>query len=246
MKLIATDYDGTLNFNGVDDKKREAIRLWREKGNLFGVISGRSWQSTLKQLNIDGIERDFVVGNNGASVCDKDGVILAETSVSSKELNEFLEFIFNKGCNFGRVHSSNICFVVKSPNTEIINGEYTLDNYPKTENFNQVSIQFETSEKAQEFAEIIKENFSGVLYPLQNRRWIDVVPVGICKSYGVYRLMGIFSVEKQDIITVGDSENDIDMLMEFNSYAMENGVEIVKKSVGRTVKDITEIIDKEI
>ena len=246
MKLIATDYDGTLNFNGVDDKKRATVARWRKAGNLFGVISGRSWQSTIEQLNKDNIERDFVVGNNGASICNENGEIISETTVSFKVLKEFLEFIFQKGCDFGRVHCSNICFAVNAPNTEIKNGEYTLDDFPKTENFNQVSIQFETSEDSKEFAEIIKERFKGILYPLQNRRWIDVVPFGVSKSSGVYKLMEIFSVEKQNVITVGDSENDIDMLLQFNSYAMENGVEIVKKAAGRTVKDITEIIDNEI
>ena len=29
MKIIATDYDGTLNHNGIDDKKRSAIMEWR-------------------------------------------------------------------------------------------------------------------------------------------------------------------------------------------------------------------------
>jgi len=246
MKIIATDYDGTLNMNGINAGKREAISRWRKAGNLFGVISGRSWQSTLEQLEKDNIERDFVVGNNGASVCDKDGRIISEITASSMVLKEFLEFVFQNGCDFGRVHCSNICFVVNVPNREIKKGEYTLDDYPETEDFNQVSIQFETPEASEEFAEIIKERFKGVLYPLQNRRWIDVVPIGVSKSQGIYKLIEIFTVEKQNVITVGDSENDIDMLLEFNSYAMENGVEIVKKTAGRTVEDITEIIDNEI
>ena len=29
MKIIATDYDGTLNHGGIDDRKRNAIKKWR-------------------------------------------------------------------------------------------------------------------------------------------------------------------------------------------------------------------------
>ena len=41
MKIIASDYDGTLNHGGIDDKKRNAIKEWRKAGNLFGIVSGR-------------------------------------------------------------------------------------------------------------------------------------------------------------------------------------------------------------
>ena len=35
MKIIASDYDGTLNHGGIDDKKREAIKKWRDAGNVL-------------------------------------------------------------------------------------------------------------------------------------------------------------------------------------------------------------------
>ena len=41
MKIIASDYDGTLNHGGIDDIKRNAISEWRKAGNLFGLVSGR-------------------------------------------------------------------------------------------------------------------------------------------------------------------------------------------------------------
>ena len=41
MKILASDYDGTLNYNGIDDRKRMALDKWRTAGNLFGLVSGR-------------------------------------------------------------------------------------------------------------------------------------------------------------------------------------------------------------
>jgi hydroxymethylpyrimidine pyrophosphatase-like HAD family hydrolase len=41
MKIIASDYDGTLNHGGIGEEKRNAIKKWREKGNKFGIVSGR-------------------------------------------------------------------------------------------------------------------------------------------------------------------------------------------------------------
>ena len=45
MKIIASDYDGTFNHNGIDDNKRAAVAKWRLAGNLFGIISGRGYPS---------------------------------------------------------------------------------------------------------------------------------------------------------------------------------------------------------
>ena len=45
MKILASDYDGTLNYNGFDSQKLDAIARWRAAGNLFGLVSGRSADS---------------------------------------------------------------------------------------------------------------------------------------------------------------------------------------------------------
>lgn len=54
MKLIATDYDGTLNYNGVGTETIEAIRKWRQAGNAFGVVSGRGPDFIPELMNILG------------------------------------------------------------------------------------------------------------------------------------------------------------------------------------------------
>lgn len=40
MKIIGSDYDGTLNHNGIGKKKKKALQKWRDKGNVFALISG--------------------------------------------------------------------------------------------------------------------------------------------------------------------------------------------------------------
>ena len=40
MKILGSDFDGTLNYGGIDEAKCEAIGAWRRAGNLFGPVSG--------------------------------------------------------------------------------------------------------------------------------------------------------------------------------------------------------------
>ena len=43
MKLLATDYDGTLKYQDhVTKEDRDAIIRWKEAGNLFVIDTGRS------------------------------------------------------------------------------------------------------------------------------------------------------------------------------------------------------------
>ena len=69
MKILCSDYDGTLSHGGVDEKKLAAISAWRKKGNKFGIITGRrtSFYRELKELtpvcreylNLANLEADF-------------------------------------------------------------------------------------------------------------------------------------------------------------------------------------------
>ena len=73
MKVLASDYDGTLRTEEiVDVNDVHAIQKFREKGNLFGLVTGRSMESIQKEIANNKIEFDFIVGNNGGVIYDKD------------------------------------------------------------------------------------------------------------------------------------------------------------------------------
>ena len=59
MKIIASDYDGTLNHGGIDDKKRNAIKKWREMGNKFGILQAIV-QVALKHPEVKDQFRDYL------------------------------------------------------------------------------------------------------------------------------------------------------------------------------------------
>jgi HAD superfamily hydrolase (TIGR01484 family) len=104
----------------------------------------------------------------------------------------------------------------------------------------------ENDEEAHKIVLKIKEKYSDFLNPLQNGRCIDITPAGVDKASGIYALLDVLGGSYDDVITVGDNINDEAMIGEFRSYAMENGVESVKKLANYIITDITELIEKEI
>ena len=68
---------------------------------------------------------------------------------------------------------------------------------------------------------------------------IDCMVKEAFKSTGIKRLIGLLGVSPTAVYTTGDSPNDLDMLTypEFEGYAVENALPVVKDTVGRVVAD---------
>lgn len=244
MKIIATDFDGTLNHNGINDTKREAIAEWRRRGNLFGVVSGRGIFSLIDVIEDKDFEYDFLIANNGSTIFDKDVKLLSESRLEGDLAKALIVDLFLWGCPFANI-DSNRAIMVQSKEKRNDN-EYTLEDMPEDiEYFNQVSTWLPSINEAAEIVVKINNKYSGLLTPLQNGNCIDIVPFGVNKANGIYALLELVGGKHEDVITVGDNINDFHMIKEFRSYAMENGVDYIKNVADYIIEDITDLINKE-
>jgi Cof subfamily protein (haloacid dehalogenase superfamily) len=59
--------------------------------------------------------------------------------------------------------------------------------------------------------------------------WLDLSPKGITKHFGIVQVMKRLNIEEDEVMVLGDSENDISMLKAFKySFAMGNAHEDIK------------------
>lgn len=245
MKIIASDYDGTFNRNGITEVKKEALAKWRRAGNLFGIISGRGYPSLKECIDSHPFEYDFLVCNNGAVIYNTDGKIMFEARCECAKAKPFIEDLFLWGCPMANI-DKDIPIRIINTTDSIGDDEIYLSQLPEIEYFNQISTYLETAEAAAEVVKKIEDKYSSVLTPLQNGNCIDIVPKGVNKAQGLYSLLDVIGGAYEDIIAVGDDINDTHMIGEFRSYAMENGVDSIKALADYIVADVTEIIEKEI
>lgn len=69
--IIASDFDGTIYIDfAISDKDKEAIRDFQEAGNLFAIVTGRSYHS-LAPLIEGKIDPDIIIANNGGHILIK-------------------------------------------------------------------------------------------------------------------------------------------------------------------------------
>lgn len=79
MKLIASDFDGTILIDeSISKNDIKAIRDFQNAGNLFGLVTGRSYHN-LAPLIEGKIAPDYIIANNG-------GHILVREDESYKEI----------------------------------------------------------------------------------------------------------------------------------------------------------------
>ena len=245
MKIIASDYDGTLNHGGIDDKKRNAIRRWRKAGNLFGLVSGRGAPDLVDLRRKNGFECDFLLASNGAVILNPEGEILAESRCDGRLAMPLLEFIMSIGCEWASVHTSFRC-IIDERDDERLEDEFTLKTLPEIPYFNQISTILPDDSEAARVTDAVREKFGEHLNPLQNGRCIDIVSADMNKAQGLYNLLEIVGAEYDDMITVGDNINDTHMIAEFRSYAMENAVQSIKNIADYITPGVTELIEKEL
>ena len=105
MKIIGSDYDGTLNHNGIDDAKRQAIREWRQAGNVFTLVSGRHVNS-VRDLHIEqSFDCDYFLGSNGAVILNNKNEVVHKDCCDPDMLVPLIEYLYELGCSVGLVHS---------------------------------------------------------------------------------------------------------------------------------------------
>ena len=245
MLIIASDYDGTLNQGGISKEVRESVRLFRERGNLFGIVSGRSIDSLVNTLSSDLIECDYFIANNGAVIASGKGDILYESRADSQRIKPLLDFIVSSvpresaGVTFGY---DGIEVVKQNPSI----GRITPGEYDKIPYFNQISTVAESTERAKQLAEELNLRFDGYITAYSNGWCIDIVPYNVSKASGVKIVASLFGCSEENVIAAGDNINDLSMIEAYRSYAVGKAVEEVRSSASCYAKDIAEIIKKEL
>ena len=151
MKILGSDFDGTLNYGGISEHKLSAIQKWRKTGHKFGVVSGRGkgfHQELLQQ--IPRLELDFCIVCNGAYVTDVNGSVIYEARCSEVPLIELAKDLFAWGCRYVCVSGKrHMCVVEREedyPSYLPKDNMNLFDKISDVDYFNQVSVMLPSVE----------------------------------------------------------------------------------------------------
>ena len=244
MKLIATDYDGTLNYNGVSAETLEAIRIWRQNGNAFGVVSGRGPEFIPELKKTLGEEFDYLVLGNGSYATDSEGNVLFTTECSSVDVRAFVKDLLEWGAPIVFVNYENRYIRIVLAGQEGTY-DYLLEDMPYIQSFYKVCTIYDDRNEVEPLARKVEEKYGEHMNVLRNGRCLDLAPFGVDKAQGIRGICDVFGVDKRHVIAVGDELNDVAMLKAFKSYAMRHGNPKLTEYVDGVVESVAEVIEKE-
>ena len=244
--FIISDFDGTLfrSDHTIDKETIKTIQKFVNAGGIFVISSGRPLQSVLKiakELGLKGLVAAF----NGAVIYNAEQANVEKTACEAVNPADLVQDLFAFGCSHAHVNSDRY-YLVRKERAERKAGEYTLQDVTFPTLIYQVSVELPTETESARVAARVEEKYGHLLSALQNGRCVDIVAKGVGKAYGLKKVQAQFNARWEDVITVGDNLNDVDMLQAFTSYAMENGVEEVKKIATHTTKSVTDVIYREL
>lgn len=250
MKVLATDYDGTLKRGEfITPEDKSAITEWRKAGNLFGIISGRSYSALLEETQNQKVKYDFLICNNGAVIKDQIAQIDLQYTADGKVLEDLVTLIVKNGGHHAAISTGDkrICVDIgrssrKRPDEHSID----LEQVKLIEYFNQIDTVLDNESLSKAFADTVNSKYGQYVTAHQNGICIDMVPAGRSKPVGLLEYLNLKNIPKSNAITVGDNLNDLSMIIEFNGYAVSNANPAILPYAKKIYKDIATIIQEHI
>ena len=237
MKIIASDFDGTINYQGkISQEDKEAIQRFRRAGNKFGIVTGRDAELSQWIRQGDNFEFDYIISCTGSFIRDGEGNVLY---VKRGEVGPFFDSIIEKAlslnaCFFAIGNGFNKCYVDTL-------GKISYD-FSMLKEFTHANATFPSDEAAEIFATYVRENFGDKISAHRNGWSVDMPPANTSKVTGIYEYASRF--ENPEIYAVGDNVNDLPMIEEFCGYAVSNAVESVKKAAKHQCNRVADMIDE--
>lgn len=247
-KLVAVDLDGTLlsDDGTISEANIKAIELAKKKGVKVVLATGRpisGIKNYIKQLNL--MEDDYVVVFNGAVVQEsKSSKIIEKKGLKVSDLYEVYELSKKLDVNI-HIHTAEECITPMVSKYSVFEAE--LNSIPLKE------MKFEELSQDTEVIKIMfideEEKIDNIIN-LIDRRFLDKYTVVRSLPYfleflnkkankreGLKALAKKLEISRDEIICIGDNENDLHMIEYAGlGVAMGNAVNVVKRSANYITK----------
>lgn len=252
IKLIAIDLDGTLlnSHKEISNRNKEALRQAKEAGVKIVICTGRplvAIEKYLEELHLleEGdysitFNGGLVQKNNTGEIIEKSLMPLEDVHVLhglAVELNVPLD-ILSDGL-VRQLPTSKEYFSIYGELNNLLTFEpFELSQLEQEHIFNKGVIAIDSEYLDQQIAEIPAAFYERFEIIKTRTNLLEFMPKGITKAYGISLLGKDLGIQPEEMMTIGDEENDLPMI-EYAGYgvAMANAVAMVKAAAAIITDD---------
>lgn len=221
IKLIVSDVDGTLigKNENLEKDLRELQQVLNEKKLMFSIASGRGYASVKNLLSILSLHCPIIL-NNGAVIVEPDNNRVLEeewfTAASVKraiETADSKEMIILLSTDAGEFVYREHPYAKRKLEKDGIS--YGRLEKGRIEELKLYKLQITDSDKEGRIDEALSglDLQRGELKTIRyNSRFADIMPIGAGKYEGVKKLAAYLNIGLDEVMTIGDAKNDIEMV----------------------------------
>ncbi len=228
-KLLVSDYDQTFYINDEDiEKNKIAVNEFRSKGNIFVIATGRSYDDFMKKKNEYNIQYDYLIINHGATILNKDDNIIFNEEITNEILDNLKSDL--------RIEDSerNFCCSMLESRVDLEHRDLT-----------KIHVKYSDLEYSNEIQKKLKEKYNSFL----NVYWVsgnslEIISKKINKSKAIKLLSEKIKIRQEEIYTIGDGYSDIEMVKDYNGYAIKEAVKELKEVAIDEIESVSDLIKK--
>ncbi|MFS0782989.1 HAD family hydrolase [Bacillus sp. 1P06AnD] len=229
-KLLAVNIDGTLlQSNGRFSKAtKEALEYVHGKGVLVSLVTSRNYQfckKVAKSLKIN----PMVIAAQGAYIGTSIDKPLFMKKISEKTTKDIVSLLEDLKCQFKlNYEQKQVGNRVNLPENFIgkaalyvseqkMFSQHFVDSVTDYLNENTdyplgIEAVFQSQKEVQETRVIIQNMFDDIYSVQKDKNQLLIVPEGVSKWRGLQYLADHFKVKRQELVAIGDGEDDREMI----------------------------------
>ncbi len=244
-KLIVTDMDGTLlnSKSNVSERTKRALQGLHKKGVHIAIATGRIYTTAKIYGEQLGIVTPIICSNGAIVKNLKDDKIIFSQPLKKEDAIKIIDickennmyfYFYSHDTIYSESEERRLLYFSEWGKTlnekDQIKIEIISDSKKIIENdtIYKFGVQHDDMVKLESITNIIKSNLDVETH----KSWLDLVDVmdrGVSKGKAVERLANSLGVKREEIITIGDNENDLSMLEYAGlGVAMGNAIDKVK------------------
>lgn len=207
MKMLASDFDSTLYVDSFEafQKNIEAVRSFIKKGNLFCIVTGRSYTNIKPLLEKYKITYHYLICQDGAKIFDYNDFCFSTHYLPVFKIEKVLSIIRKYHFNY-----------------------YLDDGYNKTNTISDcVKIAISIDNRKEAAKRFLDEISFLDVYAYLSTEHINIIDSSVNKKNSLYEVLEYENFDSSDLYVVGDDVNDLEMLTTFYGAIMKNHNEVL-------------------
>ena len=246
-RCAVSDFDRTLYVNEeISPENIRAVRRWQERGDWFVIATGRNESGLMEKLSQFDCRPDAYILNNGARILLADGTEVYCRTIEDATSQAVMRYLYeNDRDGFGvtlRDRKVNVLSADHTTTQKACDGVITIDQVQELADVVQLHTRRPDDPAwISRLCRDLNERFPGVT-AYANVWNADIMAHGVDKEAGI-RYLVEYAGGFDQVLTVGDSENDVRMIGEYAGAAMSCACENARQAASRTVESVAEYLN---